>query len=251
MNDLGAPIPPVPAAPEKSSSFLANLMDIYFSPGEAFQNLLRKPAFLVPMALHLALSLGFTAIWLQKTDGKAFIKARMEESGRMDKIPAERLDEILSTQARYFPAIAWGGGALGPPLVVLILAGVFLFVYRFFYSSEVSFSQSLTIVASTFAALALISTPLVLGVLALKGDWTIAPQEALQANLSLLLEKQTASKPLWTLLASLDLFVFWVIFLLAAGFGAASKRNWSGALAGIVVPWALWVIGKVGISFVF
>ncbi len=246
MNDLGAP-----AAAEKSSSFFANLIDLYFAPGEAFTNLLRKPGFLVPMALHLALSLGFTAIWLQQTDAKAFIKARIEESGRMDKIPADRLDEILSTQARYFPAFAWGGGVLAPPVVALILAGVLLFVYRFFYSSEVTFRQSLTIVSSTFAALALISTPLVLGVLALKGDWTIAPQEALQANFSLLLDKQSASKPLWAILSSLDLFTFWVMFLLAAGFGAASKRNWSWAVAGIVVPWALWVMGKVGVSFFF
>lgn len=246
MNDLGAPVPAPPAGPEKSSSFFANLMDLYFSPGEAFTSLLRKPGFLVPMALHLSLSLGFTAIWLQKTDAHAFMKARMEESGR---VPPERVDEFAARQAGSLPMFAWVGGALGPPIAVLVLAGVLLFVYRFFYSSEVNFSQSLTIVASTFAALALISTPLLLGVLALKGDWTIAPQEALHANLSLLLDKQSASKWLWALLSSFDLFTFWVMFLLAAGFGAASKRNWSWALAGILVPWALWVACKVGFSF--
>ena len=88
-----------------------------------------------------------------------------------------------------------------------------------------------------------------LSVLAMKGDWTLLPQEALQANLSLLLEKQTASKPLWTLLTHFDLFQLWMVFLLAAGFGAASKRNWSWALAGVVVPWALWVVISVGRSF--
>jgi hypothetical protein len=65
------------------------------------------------------------------------------------------------------------------------------------------------------------------------------------------LDKQTTAKPLWALAASLDLFMFWLLFLLASGYGAAAKRGWSWALFGVLVPWALLVILKVGLAFAF
>ena len=58
-----------------------------------------------------------------------------------------------------------------------------------------------------------------------KGDWNIDPNNAVMANLGLLLDKSTAAKPLWALFTSLDLFSFWQIFLLACGFGVASRKT--------------------------
>lgn len=240
--------PPPPAA---ESGFFANLFDIYFAPGEAFARMLRRPGFLVPLALHVALSLGFTAVWVQKTDFRAFMKARIEESPRAARIPPEQMEQIVSQQARVMAPFAWASGLLAPPILVFVLSGVFLFVFRFFYASELTFKQALAIVASGFAAFALLTTPLLLGVLFLKDDWTIPPQEAFQANATLLLEKSETAKPLYALLGSLDLLSFWLIFVLASGFAAASRRSWSWALAGIAVPWALYVLAKVGFAFAF
>lgn len=241
----------LPPASDERTGFFANLLDIYFAPAEAFSRLLKRPAFYVPLVLHVALSLGFTAIWVQKTDFRAFMKARIEESPRASQIPPDRMNEIVSRQAGVMAPFAWASGVLAPPLIVFALGGVFLFIFRFFYASELSYPQALTVVASTFAAIALVTTPLMLGVLLLKDDWTIPPQEALQANLTLLLDKAATAKPLHALASSLDLISFWMIFVLAAGFGAASKRPWSWALAGVAVPWALFVLGKVGLAFVF
>jgi hypothetical protein len=47
---------------------------------------------------------------------------------------------------------------------------------------------------------------------------------------------------------SLDLFSLWHIFLLAAGFGVASKRSTGGAAWGVAVCWALATLGKVGLA---
>jgi hypothetical protein len=80
----------------------------------------------------------------------------------------------------------------------------------------------------------------------LKGDWNINPQEVLQANVSLLLEKETTPKPVWALATSLDLFSFWSIALLATGYGVATRRSTGSAAWGIVTLWALVVIVKVG-----
>jgi hypothetical protein len=130
--------------------------------------------------------------------------------------------------------------------MLLVVGALLFFVFRFFYASEVTFKQSLSIVAWTFVATALVSQPLTLLVMFLKGDWNINPQDALQANLGLLLDPQTAAKPLLSLLSSLDLFSFWIMFLLATGFGIASRKATGSALWGVVIPWAIFVLCKAG-----
>ncbi len=240
-----------PPAVERSSGFFANLLDLFFAPGEAFAALLRKPGFMVPLILHVALAAAFTGIWLQKVDKIEFMKGQAEQSPRWERVPVEQRATILERQAGFFPTIAWSGALVFAPLLTFVVGGIYLFVFRFFYASEIDYKRSLTVVASSLATVALVSTPLILGVLALKGDWNINPQEALQANPSMFLEKQTTAKPLWALTSSLDLFMFWLLFLLASGYGAASKRGWSWALPGVVVPWLLLVIGKVALAFAF
>ena len=47
---------------------------------------------------------------------------------------------------------------------------------------------------------------------------------------------------------SLDLFTAWFMFLLASGFGVAIRKPTSGALWGVVIPWAVYVLGKVGLA---
>ena len=111
-----------------------------------------------------------------------------------------------------------------------------MLVYRFFYASEVIFRQAFAIVTWIFFAVGLVTTPLLLLVLQLKGDWNINPQEAIQANLGLLLDKSTAAKPLWALLSSIDVFSLWMIFLLAVGFGVASRKTTGSAIWGVAVP---------------
>jgi len=244
---------PTAAGPEAApgGSWLSDLLGLYFSPGESFPGLLRRGNFWAPFLIWVSLSCVFTGIWLKKVDANEFVKMQIEASGRMEQIPPDRRDEIISRQAGMMNAFGWAGAVAGPLVVALVIAVVLHFVFRFFYASETSFRQGLTIVTSAFAAMALVTTPLLLAVFALKGDWNINPQEAIQANLSLLFEKESLAKPLWSLAGSLDLFSFWGIFLLAAGYGAAAKRGAGWAAAGVVVPWALWVLVKAGFAAIF
>jgi hypothetical protein len=134
---------------------------------------------------------------------------------------------------------------------VLVVSGALMFVFRFFYGGEVTFKQAIAIVLWTMLAVGLVSTPVLLTVMALKGDWNLDPNQVVQANLGLLLDKSTAAKPLWALLTSIDLFVLWNVFLLAVGFGVATRKPTSSALWGVVIPWLVFVGLKVGASALF
>ena len=242
---------PVPVAPESGGGFFQNLIDVYLSPREAFTRIVRNPSFLLPLAGYILLVLGFTGIWMNRMDAREFMKVQLEESGQWDKIPAEQREAILERAPGQMKIFGWIGPVVATPVILLLTAAVLLFIYRFFYSSEVVFKQAFSIVTWTFFAVALVTTPLLLLVFQLKGDWNVNPQEAIQANLGLLLDKSEAAKPLWALLSSIDVFSMWTVFLLAVGFAVASRKTTGSALWGVAIPWILIVLAKVGWAAIF
>ena len=130
------------------------------------------------------------------------------------------------------PVMAWLGPTVFGPIAFFVLALLFLFVYRFFYASETTLRQSLAVVSWTFLTFGLVGTSLTLIVLSLKGEWSVDPRTAVQASPAVLFEKGAIAKPLHALLDALDLFSFWVIFLLSAGYAATAKRSVGSAALG-------------------
>lgn len=251
MSESPVPQASAPVVPESGGGFFQNLLDMYFAPREAFARIVQSPRVGVPLVVYAVLVLGFTGIWMGEMDAREFMKTQIEESGRADKIPPEQRETLIEQQARFMPIFAWVVGPIGIAVTLLVVAGALLFVYRFFYAGEVSFRQAFAIVCWTFVAVGLVTTPLILLVMALKGDWNLNPQEAIQANLGLLLDKSAAAKPLWALFTSIDLFSLWMVFLLAVGFGVASKKTTGSALWGVAIPWVLIVLVKVGWAAIF
>jgi Yip1 domain len=253
---MSEPLPPqapssAPVVPQSGGGFFQNLVDIYFAPREAFARIVRSPTFVLPLVGYFVLVLGFTGIWLNKVDAREFVKTQLEESGRWEKIPAEQREAVLDRAPAQMKLFGWLSPLVFTPVILLVTAAVLMFIFRFFYSGEVGFRQAFGIVTWTFFAVGLITTPLLLLVFQLKGDWNMNPQEAIQANLGALLDKSTAAKPLWALLTSIDLFSLWLVFLLAVGFGIASRKTTGSALWGVAIPWALIVLVKVGWAAMF
>ena len=243
-------VAPPPAPAEPAGGFFQNLIDVYFSPREAFTRIVRRPGFVLPAIGYLVLALGFSALWMHKLDAREYMKTQLEESGRLEKIPAEQREQVVEQSAEGMKKFGMIGPAVFIPIMVLAITGILMGIYRFFYAADVSFKQSLAIVCWTFFAMALVTTPLMLLVMNLKGDWNVDPQNVLQANLGLLVEKQSA-KVLHAFLSSLDVFSFWMAFLLATGFAVASHKKTSAALWGVVVPWILIILIKVGWTAMF
>ena len=241
------------ATPEASTTvesapppgILSSIVDILFSPREGFAGVLRKPGFWLPLALGMVIGLAFVGIWLHKMDPAEFMKAQMIENGQWDKIPAESRQGILETQSKVVPMFVWGATLVFPLVGLLVISGGLLFIYRFFYAGQVTFKQSATLVAYMFLAVGIVLTPLRLLIYFLKGDWNLPPEEVIQANATLFLERENVSKAVWALASSLDLVVLWQVWLLAAAFAVATGKRTSSALWGVLVPWALFVAVKV------
>lgn len=252
MSESPTPITPgTPQPEEKPAGFFQNLVDMYFSPSEAFARIVRRPAWIVPAVCYLVLVLGFTAVWMNKMEPREFMKAQLEQSGQAEKMSAEQREQVIEQQVKLMPVFGWLGSIVGTVVTLVVIAAFFLFVYRFFYGGELKFGQSLAIASWVFLVVNLVAVPLMLVVLGLKGDWNLNPQDVLQANLALLLDRSTAAKPLWALLSSIDLFSIWTVFLLATGYAAAVRKSLGSTIWGVVVPWAILVLAKVGWAAIF
>jgi hypothetical protein len=247
----GQPLPEsLPSAPAEPQPGLFDvLLNLFVEPRTAFAAVLKRPhSFWIPLVAAIAVHLVFTFVWVQKMDPHQFMRNELEQSGRADKMTPEQVEAVVQQQSGIIKPISVASALLAPPIVVLFLGGLFLFVYRFFYGGEVTFLQSMAIVAWSSFAIALVSIPILLAVFAGKGDWSLNPQSVVQANLSILLDRESTSRALWSLAESIDLFTAWFMFLLASGFGVAIRKPTSGALWGVVIPWAVYVLGKVGLA---
>jgi hypothetical protein len=251
MTEITSEPTDVVALPQDSGSFFGNLFNLYFEPAAAFAKIMVKKRILLAILLQTAIGVAFTTIWLQKVDTREFMRQQMEQNSRIQQLPTEQVERIINTQANVMRT--WGRIAplIAPTVIDVVVALILLFVFRFFMAAEVNFSQSLATIAWSFAALGLVQTPIMLLVLFLKGDWNVDPNQIIQANPTIFFEVTAVPRWLWTLLASIDLFSIWTIFLLATGYSVAGKRPLSTGLWGIGIPWVFFVMLKVGFRLIF
>ena len=239
------------AGEEAPAGFFVTLAGVYLSPGPAFAAIARRPAFWGPLLAFVAAGLLFNAIWLHKLDPREFARVQIDDSPFAERMSPEQRAAGIEQQARVFPYVAWLGPLVFSPLAALVVAAVFLAVFRFFYGADVTFRQSLAVVSWAFLAGVLLTIPLTLIVLLLKDDWNVDPRTALQANPTLLLDKASVPRAVYALAESLDLFSAWILTLLSIGYGAASGRRAGQAAIGVVAVWALYVLGKAALAAVF
>ena len=235
----------------RGHGFFTNLVGLYSAPGPEFTAILPKPSFLKPLLALVALNVLFTGVWLTRVDIPGFFTAQNERTKHWSETPPEQRARVLAVQTKIFRPIAAGSALLGAPILILVVATWNLFVFRFFLATDVTFKQSLTIVTWSIFAIALVTTPLVLLTLFLKGDWSLDPRNALQASLAGAFDPETAPKALYSLARAMDVFVFWILFLLIRGYQAATSTRTGVAAAAILIPWLLWILGQAALSAIF
>jgi hypothetical protein len=234
-----------------SEGFAATLANVFVAPSEAYASIAERPRWEAPLLAVIVLGLAFAAAWVMKVDAVEFMRAQNEETGMMERVPAEKRAEVLQGQARTVRAFAWIVPLFFAPAMCAALAALFLVVFRFFFAAELSYAQAFGVMVWTYLAYKLVAGPLSLLVMGLRGDWNVPPEAVLQANAAALLDRASTASPLYALAGSLDLFSLWTLFLLSTGYAAACRIRRGAAAWGVVVPWALFVLGKAALAALF
>lgn len=235
----------------KPLSELDRLFGALFDPKPAFADIAARPRPWIPLALLILAVLGYTYTIGQHVGWERVLRQQAETNQRFQQIPPERQEEIIEQQARFVGAFAYVQAFLALPLLALVVAGVFLFVFNLLLGADIRFKQAYAVVVYGLLPL-LLSTVLSIVVVLLKEPRDVNIQNPVASNLGAFLDPNSVPAWLVSVGNSVDLFSIASLLLLATGFSAAARKlPWSKAFRWVVLTWVFWLVVKGGGAWVF
>jgi hypothetical protein len=243
---------PTPVAePQASISPFGRIIGIFFSPKPTFEDIARKPSWILPVVISTILSIIAMVALNQRMNWRDYVSQQIEKSPRASQLSAEQKQQQIEGGAKFTPIILYVAGVIGPILSVLIIAGVMMLAYNLLAGAGATYSQSLSIIAHAFMV-SLVSTPLFLLVVFLKPFSTVDVENPVASNLAAFLPDD-AAKWLVALCKSIDIFSIWILILIAIGFAAVNPRKLKGAKPLVIVfsVWGAFVVIRTLWAFIF
>ncbi len=227
---------------------LARLAGVFWDPRPVYADLAARPRWWAPILLTTLAALAFLAAFSNRVGWEQFLEQEFRTNSRLQQLPAEQQREIIARQAKIVGVTSYAGAVVGTVGVCLLVAGIFLFVFRSLAGAELSFRQSLSITAYSFLPHAVASAlAIVVVTQADPADFDL--RNPLMLNASWLVRSESAPAWLRTLAASFDLFAIWTLLLLALGYSvAAGKLAYRKSLALVLAVWGFYVALKTAWS---
>ncbi|HTZ75449.1 MAG TPA: YIP1 family protein [Candidatus Aquilonibacter sp.] len=242
-------------APEASGNSFTRIFGVFFSPKETFASIARRPTWIVPVILSCLVSVALFQVFGSRVGWQRAVERNIQNNPitarQMDQLSPEQRQQSINVQVKIYPYILYSIGVVGPFIFTLLLAALFLGLFKLGYGSQVDIKQSMGIVA--YASMPRVLYALVgILVIFLKDPSQVDIQNLRASNPGALLGPDTA-RWLVVLATQFDFFTFWVMFLLAIGYSATNPKKISvaGAFTGIVGLWLVWVMVVVGITAAF
>jgi hypothetical protein len=252
MEDSSMATTPVPA-PEAQATIspFGRIIGVLFSPGHTFEDIVRKPSWLLPLALTTILSIGVSFAINQRINWREFMSQQIEKSPRSGQMTADQKQQQIEGGAKFSPVFSYCIGLLGPILGALIIGLVMWGAYSLLGGASTNFGTAFGITTHAFLT-GLVSSPLFILILYMKPYGTADLENPIAANLAAFLPEDSA-KWLVALCKSFDLFSLWTLVLLAIGFAAVNPRKLKGAKSFTIAftVWAVFVVLRVGWAFIF
>lgn len=195
------------------------------------------------MILIALLSTVYLNIFTQRVGWESVIRQTLDRLPNAQAMNAQQREQAITNGAKFYKYFGYGGAALGTLFYVFIVAVILMFIFDTMMSASIGLKRMMAIVAYGFLPL-IIQTLLSLVVLFLKDPDEFNLQNPLMFNVGAYLSPDSPAA-LRALGSSMDLFSLWIIVLLAIGVHAAGRKiSFGKALAGIGLPWALYVCLK-------
>jgi hypothetical protein len=227
----------------------ARIAGVFFEPKKAFADIAARPRWIVPLLLLMLASFGIAMFYNQKGVMRLSTEQQMSKNPQIAQLPPDQRAAAYERGMKIASIIMYCIPIL-IPIVYLIISLVLWGVAAGILSAPLRFGQMFAIV--TYAQLpGLLMTGLIAASVAMKKDISdFNVQNPLMFNPGAFMDQTTAPKFIYSLASSLDLFSFWIIFLLATGIKAAAgkKISFGGALFAVILPWAVFVLGRAALS---
>src|SRR5581483_1211642 len=89
QNIIGVPMAtPAPSVPAQPASPAGSILGVFFSPGPAMEDLIRRPRFLPALLAVTVIGAAVMTIGMQRGVIEHFLRRKMENNPRMEQVPA-------------------------------------------------------------------------------------------------------------------------------------------------------------------
>jgi len=233
----------LPEPTAKLSSF-QRLVKVFYAPGEVFEDIKAKPTWLVVLIAITVLTVGAQALVLPHMDNEATIRARLGD--RAEEISDEQIEQMIAGSekfTRFIPIIT----AVVVPIMWAILAGIFFLMLKM-VGSETDYLRTLSATLHSYWPPSAVATILVVALIQRVDK--ITEQEIpnlVKSHLGVLLPSDA---PGWLagIASTFSVFNVWTLALLVIGFKIIGRLPTARAATAVLVPWAVWLVGKAGLG---
>jgi hypothetical protein len=241
---------PAPEAQAPINHF-GRIAGIFFSPGNTLEDIVRKPSWIVPVAILTFLSVLVCISINQRINWRDFISQQIEKNSRASQLSPQQKEQQIDAGAKYAPYATYICGIPGAFVLVLIVALIMMGAYNLLAGANVNYTTSLGIVSHAFVP-SIISSVLFLLILFLKTPGTVDLENPVATNIGAFLPEDSA-KWLAKLCTSIDIFSIWTLVLIAMGFAVANPKKLKGTRAYTIAftVWVTFVVGRVTWAFIF
>jgi len=246
------PIREMEPAP-KGMGEASRIAGIFFEPGKTFEDVARRPTWVVPMLLLMLAALGFSYSLGSRIGWSRVVDQQMEPA-LAKATPEQRaaMEQRIPVQKKFAPVAGYGFALVGPILSGLIVAGVLTGIVGGILGAGIRFKQVLAIYFYSGMP-AILWTLLAIGMMFLKAPDDFVLRNPLAFNIGAFLDPAAGSKFVYSLATSFDVFTFWRIFLIAVGLktAAGKKLSMGGAFAAVFLPWLAMAMIGAGFAGLF
>ena len=246
------PPPPEKIAPaeQPEMSEVGTILNVFMEPGRTFEDLRRKPRFILGLIL-ISLLASATVFGLYQKMGESGIRRAIVEqfdrNPQAASMPAEQKETMIGVNMTIQKFM---------PLMVLVIVPIFVFIIGLFYflgakafGGNGGFMHAVSVVVYSSIPPGVIGGIASMIVLLLKSadeiDLTAAQRGGLvQANPSMFIDGK-AQPVLAAILSSIDVFQIWGWILAAIGLRITNRLSAGSAWAIVIIFALVGVLGKV------
>lgn len=212
-----------PAPSESPIGAGAALIGVVDSPKVTFERIARAKSwsFLLPFAVLLIVTGVSSWVFTKRADMEAFTRDQIQRSPFASRLTPQQIDDAAKQAAQRPPAFT-------VVMAVCVTAGILVFVAAVFWLAMMAVGGSTGFVGAwrtvSWAHIPSILKTVVATVLMFVKDPTyMDTQNPVATNLGAILGRDALAPPLYSLLSSLDIVTFWMLWLYVLGLSAEGQ----------------------------
>jgi hypothetical protein len=220
------------------------IFEVFYQPGKLFASLEnRRGAWVVPLLLGLLLTTVSTVMAIKLIGMETIIR----NSPQSSQLSPEQMQQAVNSPAILY--FSYASPVVVGVLALLVVAGL-LTIFALVGSKQPKFSTNFSMVTLAYFPYTLVVSLMTVLVLLAAPDRTVLDiNNLLATNVGAFMDKDTMSKGLYALLSRFDILSFIEIGLLSYGFSKVNRTSLGFGLFSVISLWILYVLIRVGLSF--